>query len=224
MTHRLILGDRAYSSWSLRAALLVDRFDLPVETDFISFLGKSVAEQLTDTPPARTVPTLVLDDGSVVWDSLAVAETLADLFPDAGLWPAGISERATARALASEMHSGFAALRTMCPMNLRVAYRDWDPGLEVAEDLRRIDVIWDHALTRSGGPWLCGDYSIADAFFAPVAARIAGYGLSISDSASSYVAAHLAEPTFRAWRAKSLTDGPDLPQYVRDYPQTDWPG
>ncbi len=224
MTHRLILGDRAYSSWSLRAALLVDRFNLPVETTFISFIGQNVAEQLGDTPPARTVPTLVLEDGTVVWESLAVAETLADLYPEAGLWPADPSARAIARALAAEMHSGFAPLRTMCPMNLRVAYHDWDPGSEVADDLRRIEMIWDHALTRSGGPWLCGDYSIADAFFAPVAARIAGFGLSVSDTAWAYVAAHLAEPTFRAWRAKSLTDGPDLPQYVRDYPQTDWPG
>ncbi|MFQ6551531.1 glutathione S-transferase [Aestuariibius insulae] len=222
MTYHLILGDRAYSSWSLRAWLLVDRWDIDADISYVSFLSRDVEAQLERATPSRTVPTLVLADGTPVWDSLAVAETLAEAHPS--IWPEDAPARAVARSLAAEMHSGFGALREVCPMNLRVAYQDWDPGDGVAADLRRLERIWDYALDRFGGPWLCGEYSAADAFYTPVAARIAGYGLNVSESAAAYVRAHLEEPSFRAWRALALTEGPDLPWYARSYPQADWPG
>ncbi len=222
MSYHLILGDRAYSSWSLRAWLLVHRWQIDAEISYVSFLSRDVEAQLAKAAPSRTVPTLVLGDGTAVWDSLAVAETLAEAHPQ--VWPEDPSARAVARSLAAEMHSGFGALREICPMNLRVAYHDWDPGAGVVADLRRLERIWDHALDRFGGPWLCGAYSAADAFYAPVAARIAGYGLDVSESAAAYVRAHLEEPSFRAWREMALTEGPDLPWYARNYPQVDWPG
>jgi len=226
MTYHLILGDRAYSSWSLRIWLLAEVFGLPVSLRFVDFIDDADVATMVARPPARTVPTLIAPEGTVIWETLAIAEELATRHPEAGLWPADPTRRATARALAAEMHSGFATLRELCPMNLRAAYRDTPVAGEVADDLRRLETIWDHARATCGGagPWLTGAYSIADAFFAPVAARIAGYGLAVSDSAQAYVAAHLSHPPFRRWRALGLVEGPDLPWYARDYPPTPWPG
>ena len=111
-------------------------------------------------------------------------------------------------------------------MNLRVSYDGFSPSQEVEADLRRLETIWDHARAACApdGPWLCGDYSAVDAFYAPVAARIAGYGLQVSASAQAYVDAHLAHGPFRRWRAMGLVRGADLPWYARDYSQRPWPG
>lgn len=226
MTYELILGDRAYSSWSLRAWLLKEVWDLPLPTRYVSFLTESVAEQLQDVGTAKTVPTLVTPDGAILGESLAIAEELASRFPDADLWPADPKARAVARTLTSEMHAGFGPLRDACPMNLQVSYQSYEPDAAVLADLARLDVIWGHARDLFGdtGPWLCGSYSIADAFYAPVAARIAGYNLPVSETSQAYVDAHLAHGPFRRWRAMSLVSGPDLPWYARDYDQRPWPG
>ena len=226
MAYDLIIGDRAYSSWSLRGWLLFEAFDIPRKVKLVDFNGGSVAEQLTDFAPAKTVPTARTPEGAILGDSLAIAEELATRHPDAGLWPADPLARATARNLAAEMHSGFGALREDCPMNLRVAYTGFEPSEAVHSDLRRIEAIWSHAreTCKPSGPWLCGDYSAADAFFAPVAARIAGYGLHVSVEAQTYVEAHLNDPAFRRWRAMGLVRGDDLPWYRRDFARTDWPG
>ncbi len=224
MSYELILGDRAYSSWSLRGWLLFTRFGIPFSQRFVRFADGPVADHLASLPPACTVPTMITEDGAVVSDSLAIAEELATRHPDAGIWPRDSQLRAMSRALAAEMHSGFAALREHCPMNLRCAYIGYEPPGTVQSDLDRIQTIWKHALGNSGGPWLCGEYSAADAFFAPVAARIAGYDLSVGSNARAYVQAHLADPDFRRWRAMSLVDGPDLARYARAYEQCAWPG
>lgn len=227
MTHHLILGDRAYSSWSLRGWLLFEKFGIPFRQTMLDFhADTSVAEQLAEYFPARTVPTLICDDGSVISESLAIAEELASRNPDAGIWPNTPKARAIARNLASEMHSGFSALRSECPMNLRTAYRDFTVSDEVHTDLRRIEAIWDHARASHGGEgsWLCGSYSAADAFYAPVAARIAGYSLQVSESAQAYVNQHLNDPAFRRWRAMGLVRGATLPWYAKDAPQMPWPG
>ncbi|MEM6728774.1 MAG: glutathione S-transferase N-terminal domain-containing protein, partial [Pseudomonadota bacterium] len=174
MTYALYLGDRSYSSWSLRAWLLGEAFDLLLEHRWVQFSrDATVAEQMPEMAPARTVPALKLPEGGIVADSLAIAEELASRFPEAGLWPEDPQLRAMARDLAAEMHSSFRALRSECPMNLRVAYEDFAVSEAVADDLARICEIWEHALAVSGGPWLAGRYSVADAFYAPVAARIA---------------------------------------------------
>lgn len=224
MNHTLMIGDYAYSSWSLRGWLLFQRFGLSVRTCMVDFNRDGVKAQLRDTPPARTVPTLIRADGTVIWDSLAIAEELASDFPEAGLWPSDPALRGIARSLAAEMHSGFSALREDCPMNLRCAYAGVTPSEAVTADLVRLQEIWGYALERSGGPWLCGAYSAADAFYAPVAARIAGYGLTVDGAAQAYVAAHLAEPAFRRWRAMGLVHGDTLPWYAKDYDRTAWPG
>lgn len=226
MTYDLIIGDYAYSSWSMRAWLLFDRFGIARNQTEIRFAEGPVPSLMPGWAPCRTVPSIRTAEGALVGDSLAIAEELASRHPTLGLWPEAPLARATARALTAEMHSGFTALRRDCPMNLRKAYADVVPSDAVRADLRRLAVIWDHAreVCRPGGPWLCGDYGIVDAFYAPVAARIAGYTLPVSPAAQAYVDAHLADPAFRRWRSLGLVDGPDLDRYRRDHAVTDWPG
>lgn len=224
MTDKLHIGDYAYSSWSLRGWLLYRRFGIACDVNVVDFnRSDSVAAQLS-RPPARTVPCAELSGGGLAWDSLALAEELASRHPVAGLWPEDPELRATARSLAAEMHSGFATLRSLCPMNLRLAYRDVPMPEALAEDLARIEELWAFSLAQSGGPWLCGAYSVADAFYAPVAARIAGYSLPVGDQAADYVARHLADPAFRRFRAMGLARGATLERYAKDYATKPWPG
>lgn len=223
MTDTLYIGDETYSSWSLRGWLLFEAFGIDAHISRVDFSKAGVREQV-QIEPARTVPTCVTSDGDVIWDSLALAEELASRHPDAGIWPKAPAMRALARCLAAEMHSSFAALRNDCPMNLRQAYTGVQPSDAVQSDLRRLEEIWEHALQKSGGPWLCGAYSAADAFYAPVAGRIAGYGLAVSPTAQAYVDAHLADPAFRRWRAMALVRGAVLPWYAKEYGETVWPG
>lgn len=225
MTYDLAIADRAYSSWSLRGWLMFDAFGLPVKTHAARLYSDEVHRLLTGFFPARTVPAMRTPEGTVVSESLAIAEELASRHPEAGIWPADPAARAVARSLASEMHAGFTALRSHCPMNLRVSYEDCAPPQAVLDDLARLEVIWDWARAETGAQvWLAGDYSAADAFFAPVATRIATYNLPMSDRAMDYVQAHLAHPSFRRWRAMGLVDGADQEFYRRPYPRRPWPG
>ena len=226
MTYELAIGDRAYSSWSLRGWLLFDAFDIPVKIHSARLYTDELAILLKDFFPGRTAPTMRTPDGIVVPETLAIAEELASRHPDAGIWPSDSKARSVARVLAAEMHAGFGALRNHCPMNLRVSYQDCAPTDAVLADLDRLAVIWAWARRETGatGPWLCGAYSAADAFFAPVAARIAGYNLPVGPDAAAYVAAHLAHPSFRRWRAMGLVDGADQAFYYRDFPHRPWPG
>jgi glutathione S-transferase len=226
MTYDLVIGDRAYSSWSLRGWLLFDAFGIPVKTHRARLYSDELPNLLKSYFPARTAPTMRTPDGSVVPETIAIAEELATRHPEAGLWPTDPHARATARVLAAEMHAGFTALRSYCPMNLRVSYQDCAPPAEVLADLDRLQTLWSWARDTTGSrtPWLCGAYSAADAFFAPVATRIATYNLPVGAEATLYVNAHLAHPSFRRWRAMGMVDGPDQDYYRRDYPRRDWPG
>ncbi|MCT8161221.1 glutathione S-transferase [Pseudoruegeria sp. SHC-113] len=226
MTYDLALADRSYSSWSLRGWLLFEKFNIPVRTRFARLYTEAFPAMMADFAPARTVPALRTPGGTVIPESLAIAEELASRHPDAGLLPADPTKRAVARALMAEMHAGFTALRSACPMNMRVSYQGFEPDEAVQKDLRRLEEIWAWAreATGSEGPWLCGDYCAADAFFAPVAARVAGYGLKIAPAAQSYVEAHLADPAFRRWRAMGLVDGEPQAFYKRDFALVPWPG
>jgi len=226
MTYTLCIGDRAYSSWSLRGWLLFQAFGIDTKLVTTRLYTPGFAETLAQFFPARTVPALRLPDGIVVSDTLAIAEELATRHPDAGIWPSDPKARAIARTLTAEMHASFAALRSHCPMNIRVAYQTCEPPQAVLDDLARLETLWAWARSETGssGPWLCGDYSAADAFFAPVAMRIAGHNLPVSKAGQAYVTAHLAHPAFRRWRAMSLVDSPDQPFYNRDWPTRDWTG
>ena len=201
MTYDLVIGDRAYSSWSLRGWLLFDAFGIPVKTHLARLYSDELPNMLRDYAPAKTAPTMRTPDGVVVPETIAIAEELASRHPEAGIWPQDPKARAVARVVAAEMHAGFGALRSHCPMNLRVSYEDCAPPQAVLDDLKRLEVIWDWARDQTGSTvWLAGDYSAADAFFAPVATRIATYNLPVSDRAMAYVQAHLAHPSFRRWR------------------------
>ncbi len=223
MTYDLVIGDRAYSSWSLRGWLLFDAFGIPVKTHSARLYTDELATMLRDYVPGRTAPTMRTPEGVVVPETIAIAEELASRHPGAGIWPTDSTSRAKGRVLVAEMHAGFTALRSHCPMNLRVSYADCRAPDAVLADLHRLEQLWDWAQTGPG-PWLCGDYSAADAFYAPVATRIATYNLPLSAKGMAYVRAHLTHPSFRRWRAMGLVDGPDQAFYRRDDPQRPWPG
>lgn len=226
MTYDLVIGDRGYSSWSLRGWLLFDAFAIPVKVHAARLYTDELPNLLKGYFPGKTAPTMRTPDGLVVTETIAIAEELATRHPDAGLWPADPRGRAVARVLAAEMHDGFAALRNHCPMNLRLSYTDCQPTEAVVADLKRLELIWDWARQQTGSttPWLCGAYSAADAFYAPVATRIATYNLPVGAAANDYVQAHLAHPSFRKWRAMGLVDGADQDFYRRDYARRPWPG
>ena len=226
MTYDLFIGDESFSSWSLRGWLMFEKFGIPFRSHMVGLYAGTLADDLAPLAPARLVPVIRTPEGIVVGDTLAMAETLAERHPEAGLWPAAPEARALARWLVAEMHSGFGALRDECPMQLLHRYVGFAPSPEVAADLARLEELWQLARSRHGaqGDWLFGRYCLADAFFAPVAARIAGYGLPVSDAAAEYVARHLADPAFRRWRARGLTKSYDPVPYARDLPTEPWPG
>lgn len=226
MTYDLYIGDRTYSSWSLRGWLMFEKFGLPYRLHMVGLYSGTMAEDLADLAPARLVPVMRSPEGIVVGETLAMAETLAERHPEAGLWPQDPAAKALARWLAAEMHAGFAALRTACPMQLLRQYGGFVASEAVQADLDRLETIWGLARSRFGadGPWLFGRYSIADAFYAPVAARIAGYGLEVGPVSRAYTEAHLADPAFRAWREEGLKVTYDPEPYAIDLPHLPWPG
>lgn len=226
MTYDLFIGDRAFSSWSLRGWLMFEKFGLPSRVHMVGLYDGTMQADLADLAPARLVPVMRDADGVVVGDTLAMAETLAERHPEAGLWPADPAARALARWMVAEMHSGFGALRGDCPMQLLHRYKGFSPSEGVLADVSRIEELWATARARhgQGGPWLFGKYSLADVFYAPVAARIAGYGLPVGNAARDYVELTLSETAFRRWRALGLTKSYDPVPYDLDLPREAWPG
>ena len=215
---KLAIGNKNYSSWSMRPWVLLRQFNLPFEELMIPFDGfgpesrfKQAASQLS---PVAKVPVLLHGD-LVVWDTLAIVEYLAEYaaehFPELALWPRDQSVRARARSLCAEMHSGFAALRSACPMNIEASLPEVGARVlaeqpAVAADLARLVAMWQGALAASGGPFLLGGFSIADAYFAPVAARLRTYGLPLPTDVSAYVDRLWASPGVAAWVQDALAE------------------
>ena len=228
MTYTLAIGDHTYSSWSLRGWLLFAAFDLPAKVRREAMYQPGFRDMLDqDFSPSRTVPALLIEDvGTVVWDSLAIAETLAERHPDIRYWPEDQAARATARALTAEMHSGFSALRQACPMNIAHGWDGFIASEDVLADLKRLEKLWALARERFGGdgPWLFGHYSVADVFFAPVAYRILGYGLPVGDIAMSYVQTQAYHTPMRQWRAMGRAHREYQSAYEMGLPKIDWPG
>lgn len=225
MTYDLYIGDQTFSSWSLRGWLMLEKFGIPHRTHMVGLYDGTMQEDLAELAPARLVPVMRCPDGVVVGDTLAMAEELAQRHTDAGLWPADPAARGLARWLAAELHSGFSALRGACPMQLLHTYEGFEVTDAVAADLARLDALWSLARTRhgDGGPWLFGAYSLADVFYAPVCARIAGYGLNVGDTAQAYVETTLTDPAFLAWRDEGLKKSYDPVPYAMDLPTRPWP-
>jgi glutathione S-transferase len=223
MTYDLLIGQRAYSSWSLRGWLPFDVFDIPYRLHRTEIYGPDFAAEVRDFAGGRTVPAALAPDGSRLTDSLAIAWHLAETFPERGLLPPPGPARAMAQNLISEMHTGFAALRQACPMNLLTGWAGFAPSAAVMADLARIEAIWGAALDGSGGPYLFGTYTLADVFYAPVAARIAGYGLPVGPAAQDYVTAQLTHPSMRRWRAMALAENRVLDVYDQALPRMPYP-
>ncbi|WP_299966661.1 glutathione S-transferase [uncultured Roseobacter sp.] len=225
MTYDLFIGDRTFSSWSLRGWLMLEKFGLPYRTRMVGLYSGTMAQDLAPLAPARLVPALRTAEGDVIGESIAMAETLAERHPDAGLWPSDPALRARARWLCAEMTSGFAALRDACPMQLQHVNAGFVPSDAVRSDLDRLEQIWTSARDLAGTQdgWLLGRYSLADVFFAPVAARIIGYALPVSDSARSYCERTIQDPAFRRWRSEGLTQTYEPFPYPVYAPCTDWP-
>lgn len=226
MTYQLYIGDRTFSSWSLRGWLMLEKFDLPYQAHMVGLYAGTMQADLAHLTPARTVPVLQTAQGHVVTDSMAMAETLAENHPDKNLYPRDPAARALARSMTAEMHSGFGALRNDCPMMLGFCWKGFTPSDAVKADLRRIEDLWGLARARHGhnGPWLFGAYSLADVFYAPVAMRITAYDLPASDQSRAYIAAHLSDPAFVAWRKEALKENHSPFPYARALTQKPWPG
>ncbi len=195
----LVIGTKNYSSWSLRPWLLLKHLDLDFEERQYHLGSPEFASEVPKLSPNRRVPVL-LHGELRVWESLAIAEYVSELAGGRG-WPADAGRRAWARSISHEMHAGFRALRDACPMNARATGRlvAMTPPLE--QDLRRIDAIWSECRREHGerGPWLFGEFSIADAMYAPVALRVRTYSLPLSQLAGRYLETMLADGYLQQW-------------------------
>jgi glutathione S-transferase len=206
----LLIGDKLWSTWSMRAWLPLKHTGAPFTETLIRLRTEQTnAEARAAGSPSGKVP--VLKDGdAAVWDSIAICEYLAEKFPDAKLWPADPAARALGRAAAAEMHSSFASLRGECPMDL--SFRQETPVSEASHsDLRRLVELWAPLLKRFGGPFLVGEWSIADAFYTPVATRLRSYGLRLTDygdtgPCGAYAERLLETPEFLDWEKAALAD------------------
>ena len=210
---QLVIGNKNYSSWSMRPWVLMRQLGLHFEEIKLRFdftPHSAFRRALAHHSPAGLVP-ILLDDSFAVWDTLAIMEYLNEKFPTRGVWPEDIQQRARARCLAAEMHSGFGALRNHCPMNIEaqladVGQRVWAEQAEVRANVERIEVMWLEALAASGGPFLFGEFSAVDAMYAPVAMRMRTYALPMSPHVASYVQALTAAPGVAAWITDALAE------------------
>lgn len=224
MTYTLAIGDRLFSSWSLRGWLLFSKFDIPVSVQHFKMYDPEFDTFRKEFAPARTVPAVKLGD-DIYWDSLALAELLAERHPESGLWPSDPAARAFARTVAAEMHSSYGALRSNCAMDIRHIYNGYDIPEDVAADVERIEFIWNEARKyATDGPWLFGAYSVADVMFAPVAMRFTTYGLAQGDFAKSYIETHRNDQKFRQWRAMGWAENRELTVYDKEFERGAWPG
>lgn len=217
---QLYIGNKNYSSWSMRSWVLMKHFGIAfdeVMVRFDSFEGQSAFKrQITTVSPAGCVPVLVLENGLAVWDTMAIAETLAEQFPQHALWPRDAAARARARSLCAEMHAGFVALRNLFPMNIEAALPDVGPRVlaeqpDARADVDRIVMMWTQQLAASGGPFLFGGFGIADATYAPVCTRIRTYALPVPDTVAGYVDRVLRSPGVAAWIEGALAEHDFLP-------------
>jgi glutathione S-transferase len=210
---KIAIGNKNYSSWSMRAWLALELTGAPYQEVVVPLDRPDTAERIRSFSPAGRVPVL-LDGDLVVWDSLAIGEYLAERFPSAQLWPASPEARAVARAVSAEMHSGFQALRSSMPMNIRLHRPAVAPAADVVADLTRVRGIWRSLLDRApAGGYLFGRFGIADAMFAPVVARCRTYGVVLEGPEAAYADAVWRHPAVAKWVAAAREEGQSIPKY-----------
>jgi len=209
MTLKLVIGNKNYSSWSMRPWLALRGCGIAFEEIVIPLYTDDPADKarILSHSPAGKVPVLI--DGPVtVWDSLAIIEYLAERFPDAGLWPSDAAARAHARSVCAEMHSGFMALRSECPMNLHRLARAVELSADAKANIARVEDIWRDCRGRhgAGGPFLFGRFGAADAMFAPVVTRFQTFAVPVAPETRAYMDTMLAMPAFSAWVKDGLAE------------------
>jgi glutathione S-transferase len=211
---KLYIGNKNYSSWSMRPWVLLKQAGIDFEEVMVRFDSFDADSQFSKTmsgiSPVGKVPVLV-DEGLVVWDTLAIAEYLAEKYPTKNLWPQDAKARARARSICAEMHSGFGALRSACPMNIEADLKItgqlvWRDKPAVRADVARIVGMWSELLQTHGGPMLFGAFTIADAYFAPVAMRLKSYALPVPAHITTYIEQLCAMPGINAWVADALAE------------------
>ena len=213
---KLYIANKNYSSWSMRPWVLLKQAGIPFEEVMVRFgadtfsADSSFKQAVLAVSPGGRVPVLV-DDGFAVWDTLAIAEYVAEKFPDKQLWPQDTQARARARSICAEMHSGFGALRSACPMNIEADLTQtgaiiWRDKPAVRADVQRIVEMWTELLAQHKGPMLFGGFSIADAYFAPVCMRLKNYGLPVPGPVTDYIARVCALPGVKAWMDEALAE------------------
>ncbi len=202
MKPKLVIGNKNYSSWSLRPWLLMKEAGIDFDEQRIVLDTPTAKHEIAEFSPSGRVPVLLLGD-LAVWDSLAICETVAERWPDCRLWPADADERAHARSIAAEMHSGFHVLRECMPMNCRAMGRKVPIPDELGADIDRVIAIWSECHKRFGdrGGWLFGDFSVADAMYAPVVLRLRTYGINLPESAGYYPHRLLESKAMQSWLA-----------------------
>jgi glutathione S-transferase len=200
MRYHLIMGNQAYSSWSLRGWLLLKPFGIEFDHEVVPLYVPEYAQFVDANFPAATVPTLLAFDGAdklIIWDSLAMAEFIHEQHPEAGIWPVDMHARAAARSLCAEMHSSYEALRSTMPVNVRREYKTFTATTDAQADIERIEDLWQWTRARWGGagPYLFGEgFCAVDAFYAPVASRFRTYGIPLRPESQAYVDALLGLP------------------------------
>ncbi|MBV8765235.1 MAG: glutathione S-transferase family protein [Hyphomicrobiales bacterium] len=220
MSLTLVIGNKNYSSWSLRAWIAMTAAGIAFDEVFIPLALPDTKERIKKHSPAGKLPVLV-DGDATVWESLAILEHLAERFPKAGLWPSEPAARAHARSIAAEMHAGFQALRGHCPMNLWRPVERLALTSEVEANVERITEIWRTARKRfgKGGPFLFGSFGAADAMFAPVATRFHTYDIPCDRVSRDYIDAIHAHPAFKTWRAAALEETLVIAQDEVEWPR-----
>jgi len=196
----LLIGNRNYSSWSLRGWLMLELSGVPFQVQQVSLMSDEWNARRVDLSPSGLVP--VLRDGNFeIWDSLAICEYVNERFDSHVGWPADPMARARARSISAEMHSGFGALRERMPMNCRRRVQGFTPDPATSTEISRIQCLWQQCLSTWGGPWLFGALSIADVMYAPVASRFVTYAVALEPACQSYVDQVMALPAMQAWTA-----------------------
>jgi len=207
---KLAIGNKAYSSWSLRPWILMKALGIAFEEDLIPLDTPEFRPRVNAYHAGSTVPILV-DRDITVWESIAIMDYLAERFPDKAVWPKDLKARTFARVISNEMHAGFRGLRGACPMNIRKRYAAMDRGELVAKDVARITHLWTTALTEFGkpsgqGPFLFSAFTAADAMFAPVVTRLHTYSIKVDPVIRAYMDAVLASSAFMAWHTDAMAE------------------
>lgn len=209
---KLIIGNKTYSSWSLRPWIFMKHFEIPFEEILIKLDLPQTTDEIKKFSPTGKVPALV-DGDLVIWESVAIMEYLNEKYPEKKMYPTKLEDRAIARSLVMEMHAGFADMREHLSFNIKKNLNDFDPS-PAQKDIDRMKAIWTEQLTKSNGPFLFGEFTLVDAMFAPIAGRFKTYGIPTDGLVKNYCEAILNLPAVREWYAGAMKEDFIAPNHI----------